>query len=300
MSHKSNTVMQLIHFARRSGYPFRFCVNLLQKSLSTALHYKSFVDLIQQVLGENRRQSLAILKGWVLYTVVSRFCWIKLADCSCSAANSHHSDLAFLDVQRVVNYLNSHQRGLVIATIHMGDYLAAFLTLSRSISGDRQVYIVRNKNWSSEEERLMRRFQSKQLSVVVIRHDPASARKVIRQLRRGNIVILLFDLSEICGGTTTVRFLGRPMKIVRGPAELALLGWADILPIMCHFDDQGTPVAEAFPVIRPSAAKKQKLTESTQQITQQLIDIADRHIRKYPEQWHHWPLIPQMLCLSEP
>lgn len=300
MAYKSNPAMQLVHFTRRSGYPFRFCLNLLQKSLSTALHHKSFVELIQQVLGENKHQSLAILKGWVLYTVVSRFSWIKLADSRYSAANSQHSDLAFLDLQRVLNYLNSHQRGLVIATIHMGDYLGAFLTLSRNISGDRKVYVVRNKAWSSEEQRLIRQFQSKQLSIVVVRQDPVSARKIIRELRRGGVAILLFDLSETWGGTTTVKFLGRPMKIVRGPAELALLGAADILPIMCHFDDRGTSVAEAFPVIRPSRTPNQSLAETTQQITQQLMDIADQHIRKYPEQWHHWQLIPQMLAISKP
>jgi hypothetical protein len=293
-------MIQVVHFTRRSGYPLRFCVSLFRMSLSIARHYKSFADLIQQVLGESRQRSLAIIKGWVLHTVVSRFCWIKLAERGYPNANSACSELHFLDKQAVVNYLNSHQQGLVVATIHMGDYLNTFFTLSRSISGDRRVYVVRNKSWSSEEEKLINRFQSKQLSVTVIRHDSAAARKIIRQLRRGNIVILLFDLSDIWGGTTTVRFLGRPMEIVRGPAELALVGRADILPIMCHFDDRCTPVAEAFPVIRPSTVTAQNLTETTQQITQMLVDIADQHIRKHPEQWHHWQLIPRMLSQSEP
>ena len=300
MPSKPDAVTRIIHFTRISGHPFRFCVSLLQRSFSTALHYKSFVDLIQQVLGESRQQSLAILKGWVLYTVVSRFCWIRLADKGHSAVNSGHPSLTFLDVRKVVNYLNFHQHGLIIATIHMGDYLNAFLTLSRSVSGSRQVYVVRNKTWTPEEQKLIRRFQSTQLSVDVIRHDSAAARKIIRQLRRGNIVILLFDLSEVWGGTTRVRFLGRNMNIVRGPAELAIVGHADILPVMCHFDDQYTPVAEAFPVIRPSTTTTRNLPESARQITQTLVDIADQHIRKHPEQWHHWQLIPQMLSQSEP
>jgi lauroyl/myristoyl acyltransferase len=278
----------------------RFCISLLQRSLSTALHYKSFVDLIQQVLGESRQQSIAVLKGWVLHTVVSRFNWIRLANKGPTSVNSRHSELTFLDMKRVVSYLNSHRQGLIIATIHMGDYLNALFTLSRSVSGDRQVFVVRNKAWSSEEEKLISRFQSNQLSVTIIRHDVAAARKVIRELRKGSVIILLFDLSESWGATTTVRFLGRPMELVRGPAELALVGRADILPVMCHFNSQCTSVAEAFPIIRPARSANHQLIESTQQITQRLVDIADRHIRKHPEQWHHWQLVPQMLAHPTP
>jgi len=300
MARNSSTLSQLIHFTRRSGYPLRFLISLLQRSFTTALHYKSFVNLIQQVLGESRQQSLAIVNGWVLHTVVSRFNWIRLANRGPAAVSSCHSELAFADLQRVVTYLDSYRQGLIIATIHMGDYLSALFTLSRSVSGDRHVFVVRNKVWTREEEQLINRFQSKQLSVEVIRHDPSAARKIIRELRNGNIVILLFDLSETWGSTTRVNFLGKTMEIVRGPAELALVGRADILPVMCHFDEQCRPVAEAFPVIRPARATNQKLTENAQQTTQRLVDIADRHIRKHPEQWHHWQLVPQMLTLSSP
>jgi hypothetical protein len=275
------------------------------RAITTAFHHKSFLNLVQHILGESRQKSLGILRGWILHTVVSRFHWIRLANQGHTTVESCHSEQIFLDIQRVAAYLNSHRKGLIIATIHMGDYLAALATLGRNVFESRRILVVRNKAWSREEAKLISRFQSSQISVTIIRHDANAARKVLRELRKGSVIILLFDLSKTWGATTRVHFLGQPMDLVRGPAELALVGQADILPVMCHFDEHCKPVAEAFSVIRPAWPQDQALAVSVNQVAQRLADIADRQIRQHPEQWHHWQLVPQMLtpadsCRAEP
>ena len=75
----------------------------------------------------------------------------------------------------------------------------------------------------------------------------------VRALRRGDIVVVLYDLPRQFGRTVAVDFFGRHAQVVRGPAEIAVLGRADVLPMFTHYEADGVAVTEAKPVIAARA-----------------------------------------------
>ncbi len=66
--------------------------------------------------------------------------------------------------------------------------------------------------------------------------------QAVRALRKGDIVVVLYDLPRRFGRTVEVGFFGRRAHVVRGPAELAVLGHADVLPLFTHYDADGISV----------------------------------------------------------
>lgn len=202
----------------------------------------------------------------------------------------------FPAAHEAAGYLEKQAAGVVITSIHMGDLLSVLLHLGQIRKFSKPIMVIRERLWSAEEERVIDVFRRSDLEVRIVRHHLCNVRSLVNQLRKGAIVVALSDLSRKWGQTTTVQFLGQAMNLVRGPAELAVLAGADILPIICHFSRCDTPVANAASVIRPRHRKGEPLAAHVQRITQQLAKIAAQQIMQTPGQWQHWHLVHHMLC----
>ncbi|HJN52372.1 MAG: hypothetical protein QGI68_19555 [Pseudomonadales bacterium] len=252
--------------------------------------------LIQKIMGESPAQAKQISADWMLYRQLSRRCWQSMADSSYSRVRSNALTSLFPHKSQVVRYIQNCDRGVLIASIHMGDYLHGLLHLCLSASSRREVFILRNRSWTIQEERAFQKFSNAGVTVTVLRRHRNVAIQAVRQLRRGNIVVALYDLSSQWGSTTRVTFFDHEMALVRGPAELAILAKADILPIMFHYATDGTPVIDSFPVYRSPPLRSVSLEATAQQVTQHLVTQAEWQIRQFPGQWHHWHLLPAMLA----
>jgi lauroyl/myristoyl acyltransferase len=192
------------------------------------------------------------------------------------------------DAERVGAYLQDCPRGIVVATIHMGDYLEGLRQVRLVAPLERPVFVLRRRGASGAELRAFAHVAGAAPVTVLRRGDALPA--AVRALRRGAVLIALFDLPGRYGRTTPVTFFGRPAWFVRGPAQLAVLGRADVLPLFCHYDHTLRPVAEAAPVIAAGCA---------QQITQHLCALAEQRIRARPAQWAHWSLLDELLMAPE-
>jgi lauroyl/myristoyl acyltransferase len=117
----------------------------------------------------------------------------------------------------------------------------------------------------------------------------------IRELRRGSIMVVLYDLPERFGRTVEIEFFGRRANFVRGPAEIALLGNADILPVFTHYDATGASIVEAMPVIAARAVPAGERARRTADIAQRLCTLAEQQIRAHPSQWAHWSFVRELL-----
>lgn len=237
----------------------------------------------EALLGETSAAARALVYDWFFYKQLERRSW---------AGTAGHRGSVLLDAQRVGQYLNQCTRGVVIATIHMGDYLEGLRQLRLAASVDRPVFVIRRREQSDAEQRLFERIGAA-TSLTVLRRGPRSVATAIRELRRGAIVIVLYDLPARYGRTVAVRFFDRAANFVRGPAELAVVGRADVLPLFCHYDDDGATVAQAMPVFSANAGDDRSARVAI--VTQRLCTLAEAQIRRYPSQWAHWSLVDELI-----
>ncbi len=106
----------------------------------------------------------------------------------------------------------------------------------------------------------------------------AAARGLVRALRQGRWVAILVDIPE-GGPTTEVRFCNGPVEFSTGPAFLARLTGAPLVPISCWRTAAGyeVHVRAPFHIDRD---------DSEQAITQRLATILEPDVLRVPEQWY--------------
>jgi predicted LPLAT superfamily acyltransferase len=240
----------------------------------------------EELLGESAASAQRLIHDWFFYKQLESASWI-------GARESTRGVL--LDAARVGEYVNGCPRGLVVATIHMGDYLEGLRRFREVLSSAKRVFVIRRTAWSEIEERAFARIASPDFAVTVLRTGRGAAMTAIRELRRGHLVVVLFDLPRKFGRTIEVDFFGRCAHFVRGPAEIAALGNADVLPIFTHYDADGVSVAEAMPVIPAQAFVPSERAARTADIAQRLWASAERQIRAHPSQWSHWSFVRELL-----
>lgn len=113
-------------------------------------------------------------------------------------------------------------------------------------------------------------------------------RDMVRFLSQGHYIGLLMDQDPGYTGIM-VKFFGLDTLTADGPAKLAGIGNYPILSIFIHEDAPYHYVVEALPPLRPYSANKALSREEKKKIvyevTQQLNDRLEAHIRKYPQDW---------------
>ena len=257
---------------------------------STAHHgpgTEAITYAFEKLLGESATAARKLLDDWFFYKQLESQSW--------SDGRASHGWL--LDAQAVGGYLSRCPRGVVIATIHLGDYLEGLRQLLGRV-GQRQVFVVRRKAWSELEQRAFARIAPKGLAWTVLRTGRGAAATAVRELRRGNVLIVFFDLPRAFGPTVEVDFFGHRASFVRGPAEIALFGGADILAAFTHYAESGGSVVEAMPVIGARPSSRNTRARQVEEISQQLCKWAEQRIRRHPTQWANWLWIRELLMKS--
>lgn len=113
-------------------------------------------------------------------------------------------------------------------------------------------------------------------------------RDMIRFLADGHYIGLLMDQDPGFAGVM-VKLFGRDTLTADGPAKLAGIRNYPILSIFIHEDRPYHHVVEVLPPIRPYPAgavlSKEEKKKAMYDVTQQLNDRLEAHIRQYPEDW---------------
>jgi lauroyl/myristoyl acyltransferase len=106
----------------------------------------------------------------------------------------------------------------------------------------------------------------------------AAARGLLRALRRGRLVALLVDIPE-GGPTTEVRFCNGPVSFSTGPAFLARVTGAPLVPVSC-WRDGGRYTVQVCEPFHPAEG------DDDRAVMQQVAAILEPEIRRRPEQWY--------------
>jgi phosphatidylinositol dimannoside acyltransferase len=183
-------------------------------------------------------------------------------------------------------------RGVVFAVPHSGNWDVAGVWLVETLRRLGRPPEFTTVAQRLRPESLYRRFVAYRellgFEVVAAEDGSAAHRALIRRLRAGGIVCLVAD-RDITGTGVEVQFLGEPARFPAGPARLAALTGALLMPAYPHFTPDGwqIPIAEPVTVgdgvrLRTGEARTGAVAEATQAIA----DEFGRLIARAPADWH--------------
>jgi len=172
----------------------------------------------------------------------------------------------------------------VLTTIHMGEFFSAFRFISHTISEPRTVISLMRENPDHLDTNMLVRSGSMHN---VLKHGQYSAVDVITKLRGGETTLaVMFDLGKKFGETVEVVFFGNRALFVKGPALLAIMGRAPIIPFFCYEID-GKSVITTEAIIDAKILAGESLAQAIVRVTQQLVSLAEQWICRFPAQWKY-------------
>jgi KDO2-lipid IV(A) lauroyltransferase len=169
-------------------------------------------------------------------------------------------------------------RGLIVALSHSGNWDAAGVWLVETLRrhGMEPVFTtVGQRLWP---ESVYRRFVAHRVALGFELVTDGAYRALLRRLRGGGVVCVLAD-RDVLGASVDVTLLGEPARLPSGPARLAALTGATLLPTRLGFSPNGWTVAFAAPVPVPGVADVAKATQA-------LADALGALVADDPTGWH--------------
>ena len=197
-------------------------------------------------------------------------------------------DIEVQNLERVNPYLQGRQP-LLIVTMHMGVFPLGFLRLVSMIETGREVFVFKMSGQNANETSLFAAFQHKALALQALRPGEGGGRRAYMELRRGHMVVMAVDLEVHVTARTPVSFLGRTVMMQSGPATLATLTGATVLPVVNFHGSDGRPVLRIEEPItaRPLHASELQ-AEIIGRVTQGIAQALESWIRIHPTQVHAW------------
>lgn len=247
--------------------------------------------LFEEALGESPQYARKLAQGWRQYRTIAKGFWHQAATIPLDESIQRADDVTMQDEKVLQNFLNNHSQGIVLLTIHMGDYLHSILKILK-LAKRRQVVILRRKSWSEEEQTAFGKIGLVGHNVKTVRHGPGASRTITKALRNGAIAVLLYDLPHQWGETKPVKLFNFQLHWVVGPLQLAMLGKAAVIPFYTYKSTAGwccdlKPVRDYQKL---NCDRKTFLVDELQAVT----TMAEFYIRNNVHQWDHWNLLHDM------
>jgi lauroyl/myristoyl acyltransferase len=244
---------------------------------------------MEYLLGESPRESLALARSWQKERMRIEQGFRKLTDLRCDVIEESSSQLRIPDEIFLLNFLARTTNGIVLASIHMGDYVHAIFRVASKLKG-RKLLLLR-RSAGRQDDLFWQEMLGKYGVQVEIFQGKSAAIGLLQGIRRGGIAILFFDLPMSWGEVHPVTVLEKRLGWVLGPARLACLGQAHLVPFTCHrFENEN--ICKFGEILEPSDKSDRS---SVACVGQYMAAEAGKMIREYPAQWHNWYLVPEML-----
>lgn len=138
-----------------------------------------------------------------------------------------HQHVTFAEADRLrLDQSLQHGRGVIVAVSHLGNWDIAGIGLQRL--GYPMTFIMKCQK-NPLFDRFLNQMREHLGSEVLERDDPMLLRKVIRSLRRGNVVAILVDL-RARSRDLQLPFLGHTADLMRGVGLMSHLAECPIIP----------------------------------------------------------------------
>lgn len=201
---------------------------------------------------------------------------------------SHFKKFQHEDVHQLMEVIGKEEnfdpafekgKGVIFFTGHFGSWEVFFL-LSPAFGHQINIPVRRLDNPLLESmiENLRTKFGSKTLD------KRTAARQMFRLLRKGEVLGIMADLNVHEHEGIFVDFFGVPASTTTSIAKLALATGAAIVPAFAVWDE----TKEKYVIhLEPPVAYEtgDNSDENVRELTQNITNILENFVRKYPEQW---------------
>ncbi len=195
--------------------------------------------------------------------------------------------------------IQDDSRGAVLVTAHVGHWEVGSMLVP-----ERHVHVVREEEMDPRAQQFVRRSFEQQtqqaaggasgagFTMHFASDDPAFGLRLLKALRRGELVAVQGDRPRSGARSQAVELFGRPLELPAGPAALALAAGACLLPIFVFRRGRGGAELAFRPPIR--VAGKEGVGDAVRRIA---ADV-EWAIRRQPHQWfcfrELWPARPRV------
>jgi KDO2-lipid IV(A) lauroyltransferase len=175
-------------------------------------------------------------------------------------------------------------KGVILASAHFGTIEVGGLRLTQFTD----FHAVYDEFRPPHLDRLIqRKRREKGIDLIPVR----DIRSMIRVLRGGGLLAMLYDKPVDLGRGVAVRFFGRQTAVPAGPAVLALKTGATILPAYMFRNPDLSFESVIYPPIEWTSSGERE--RDVQTITQRLMDTLEDVVRQRPDMWYMfrpmWP-----------
>ncbi|HEX7638291.1 MAG TPA: lysophospholipid acyltransferase family protein [Burkholderiaceae bacterium] len=192
-------------------------------------------------------------------------------------------------------------RPILVTTMHMGNFQLGFLKLVDRLRPARTLSVFKMSLNDRNEDVLFQAFAKLGCPPTAMRAGEDGGRQAYLALRKGDIVAITIDLELQVKSRSVVRFFDRPCHMQNGPATIAALTRALIVPVVNYEDRSGRAIVRVEPPVETDIrATGETMPIAIQRLTQHLAATLERWIRIDPRQVHAWSAIAETLACPLP
>jgi lauroyl/myristoyl acyltransferase len=244
---------------------------------------RAAVSNLQRVLGADRWTA-----HWAALRMFSEF-----AFCTSEAMEHYSSRPRRVRIDRpsqdaVLDALDAG-RGVVVVTGHIGSWDIAAKTLRDAQCG---VHVVMSRETDAATQEFVEAARARAgVQVVLSDESVFQSLRLIRALRRNEIVAIQLDRVAGAGGVRWLPFLGAPAPFPSGPFVLARLAGSPVIPVFApRLGRRHYRIHIGEPVRVPRAARDPQLLD---RVMLEVVAQLEEAVRRYPWQWFQfapfWP-----------
>jgi KDO2-lipid IV(A) lauroyltransferase len=200
-------------------------------------------------------------------------------------ANFPKLDSQFLD--KILNVKNKEKifealkkgKGILFVSAHTGNWEMAAVAIARL---NTSVNVIAKKIYIDGLNNMLVKYRESKNVKVILRNSKDAGFKLIRALKRGEIIAMLID-QDIAAPGIFVDFFGKKAWTPSGLATLALKTGAEIL---VGVDQRIGKYEHKIVISEPiKITKTGYVNRDVIELTQKATSVLEAHIRKHPNQW---------------
>ncbi len=202
----------------------------------------------------------------------------------------------YLNLSESTSSLLRQDRPILLVTMYMGSFPVGFMKMMQAAQSRKKIFVFKFNAASANEEALFSLFRQTGQDVSPLRAGEEGGKRAFIELRKGALVALMVDAEVHVTSREEVIFFGRPCAMQSGPATLAVLTGAVVLPVINYVDRDGRNVVQVDAPIYPERLCPGEPPRATiKHLSQRIADHMESWIRIDPAQVQRWPSVAAIM-----